>query len=530
MISPADLSLPFPSWTTGQFDLIAEARLAETKFVLIEAPTGTGKSAVAMAAARLGEAKVHVITGTKQLQDQYVRLGPMKVMGRNNFDCIIEDVTADQAPCTAGYKCDEAKGNPPACPYYLQRWRGMRAKEVAFNYAYWLAAMNYVGWSRPDMVVCDEAHQLEDEVRRFATISVRRTHVSRLADLGLYWPGVTDFDGWQLWAQGARPKVADEHRDYERNKEWLDSVERKRYAAVEAVWQVTSLLTRPDVDSDSWVLQEQPWGMEFLPVWVSGLTEGFVWRHAPKFVLMTATVLDPTMFAAQLGIPAEQVTFIRAPSTFDKGLRPLHYEPVGRVKANDPASLRMLTREIDRIAERHVGQNGLIHTGSYKIAQFVLANSRWKGRMIGHDTRGRVAALDRFKDTSGAILVSPSVGTGVDLPYDLCRWQVIAKLPFPDQGDPQVKKRMKEVAPGVPNPKGQNWYNWITACNVVQAYGRGMRAEDDSCVTYLLDGNWQWFRHAVGGMLPGWFKEAIVNPKVAASSYDDILAQIRGTK
>jgi Rad3-related DNA helicase len=93
---------------------------------------------------------------------------------------------------------------------------------------------------------------------------------------------------------------------------------------------------------------------------------------------------------------------------------------------------------------------------------------------------------------------------GVDLPYDKCRFQVIYKIPFPYLGDKQVNRRQR---------MDQRWYAYKTIMTLMQAYGRGMRAHDDSCYTYILDGNIEMiFRSPLyRSLLPEFFKEAIIN-------------------
>ena len=47
---------------------------------------------------------------------------------------------------------------------------------------------------------------------------------------------------------------------------------------------------------------------------------------------------------------------------------------------------------------------------------------------------------------------------------------------------------------------------------LLQAYGRGMRAEDDYCETYILDGNIKMLfnNRLYKSLVPEFFKEAIV--------------------
>jgi hypothetical protein len=87
--------------------------------------------------------------------------------------------------------------------------------------------------------------------------------------------------------------------------------------------------------------------------------------------------------------------------------------------------------------------------------------------------------LEEFKKSeSPMVLISPSMNEGVDLPGDLCRFQIIYKLPYPDLADKQIRLRANA---------DEDWYNYKTSLALIQAYGRGMRHEDDYCTTYLID-------------------------------------------
>ena len=92
---------------------------------------------------------------------------------------------------------------------------------------------------------------------------------------------------------------------------------------------------------------------------------------------------------------------------------------------------------------------------------------------------------------------------GVDLPYDKCRFQIIYKVPFPYLGDKQINLRQK---------RDKRWYAYKTVMTIMQAYGRGMRAEDDYCTTYVLDKDiLMLFKSPLyRSLIPDFFKEAIV--------------------
>ena len=73
------------------------------QILFLEAPTGFGKSAVAVALARfLGSS--HICTSTKDLQTQYTRDFPYlsEVKGRNNFPCIVKEDMGIRESCEYG--------------------------------------------------------------------------------------------------------------------------------------------------------------------------------------------------------------------------------------------------------------------------------------------------------------------------------------------------------------------------------------------------------------------------------------------
>jgi len=98
------------------------------------------------------------------------------------------------------------------------------------------------------------------------------------------------------------------------------------------------------------------------------------------------------------------------------------------------------------------------------------------------------------------VLISPSASTGVDLPDDKARFQIIAKIPFGDLGDQQVRIRKKE---------DPSWYSWNAACTLIQMTGRSTRSAKDYSVNYILDKNALWFMKANDYLFPPWWKKSV---------------------
>ena len=53
------------------------------------------------------------------------------------------------------------------------------------------------------------------------------------------------------------------------------------------------------------------------------------------------------------------------------------------------------------------------------------------------------------------------------------------------------------------------YYTWLTALKLVQSYGRSVRSDTDYADTYIIDSAFAYFYHKAKRILPGWFKEAI---------------------
>ena len=121
--------------------------------------------------------------------------------------------------------------------------------------------------------------------------------------------------------------------------------------------------------------------------------------------------------------------------------------------------------------------------------------------MMTHESDTTRLVVDRFKETQDPkILISPSVVTGFDFPYDACRFQIIGKLPFPD-GRSEVMKARTKIDP--------DYGMYLTVQALVQACGRGMRAPDDWCECYVIDDHFSWFFPKYRHMFQHWFTQAV---------------------
>lgn len=196
------------------------------------------------------------------------------------------------------------------------------------------------------------------------------------------------------------------------------------------------------------------------------------------------------------------------PSTFPTTRRPIRIHPVAVVsRKNIPIAYPALTAAVTAIISKHPGEKGLIHTVSYDLNNHLLKTISTRNRNIysySSSSEKDNSVRNFRKNPSGAVILAPSLDRGIDLPNDECRYIVICKLPFPNLGTKQVSARLHTKG-------GQLWYNVKTVRSLVQMTGRGMRAHDDYCTSYILDKQFLdiiWRRSK--NLLPQWWKDALV--------------------
>ena len=506
---------PFSSYREGQLEAleaVREAFAAGKRFVVLEAPTGSGKSAIGVTLAREA-GSAYVLTAQKVLQDQYLKdfkdLAVMK--GRANYPCLVADTHAAAAPCLTGRwfpACDE-------CPYFVAKDAAMAAKVTAMNYAYFLAETNYAGaFGRRELLVLDEAHNTEAALMGFVQVGVgegmlARAGLARALPPDLGDEVAFDFVDALLPDMLRRLRTIDQELKGDatddaavqqlRVRQWLESSHARLRFLLESH-------ASGEVD---WVIERgrdaHGATLTFKPVEVAAFAEDMVFSHAERVLFMSATILDVGTFLRSLGVAEDDAAVVRVPSTFPPSRRPLVLRPSARLtRRHQERELPLLAAAVSELARDHAGDKGVVHAHSYMIATYLakhmVASERWRV-VTHHDAAGREAALAKhLSSPEPTILITPSMTEGIDLADDLARWQVLCKVPYPFLGDRQVAARME---------RDRDWYDWRTCLSVVQAYGRSVRSAEDHAVTYLLDADFPAFIRRQQRRLPEWFMEAL---------------------
>lgn len=499
-------------------DEIVDAYQSGADVVVVDAPTGAGKTLIAETVRqRMGWSALYTCS-TKSLQDQFTRDYPYATLlkGRSNYATELypdrygrgwDSLSCED--CTKQLTVDKSCkwcASVDTCPYECAKKDALKSPLAVLNTSYLLHEANYVGgFSGRGLVIADECDLLDAAICGFVSVQISE---KRMGELGIDAPKkVTVESSWEEWAEGVEPVVKEAAREARerarrtsqprdvRSANYLSSLQRR----------VTSL--RKGLAEGGWVYTGTRDRVEFKPVWPHSVAQEALWRHGKKWLLMSATVINAEALMMTLGSGLLKSATVLVPSTFPAANRPIYIRPVANMKASErDTEWPKLPPAIASILADHPGERTLVHTVSYELARYLVAEADHAGRKaITYESASeRDRALKEFLSTDGAVLYAPSFDRGIDLPGDACRVQVVAKCPFPYLGDKQVNKRLYSAG-------GQLNYTVETIRTLVQMTGRGVRSEEDKCSTYILDAQ---FGHKLWGrnrkLFPAWWREALV--------------------
>jgi Rad3-related DNA helicase len=483
------------------------------KYLVLVAPTGTGKSLLSLVAQRALNATVHTLVSTLRLQDQmhssYSDAPILK--GRDNYSCLIVDAPVSQAPCQIGYKCALIT----ECPYFVDRKSTFASEYAVFNYALYLALSQAAQRPpTPDILFCDEAHLIEGEQERFLSATITERDIKFE---GWTRPKVTTVGELADWAEGYLQETIDEIERYRRRifgafgaggksisnpagySRLISKYNHYRYLG--QLLQTLILAGRETENGRQWVLDKEDGTYQVRPVQVKEYS-GVLFNLSERVVLMSATMSRADV--ERLGIT--DYTYLQVPSAYPPERRPVHYQPVGYMsRGNERNLLPEVVRAMDGIIAKHskLGQKGLVHTVSYDRAEMLCKRSRFGKLAMTHDNDNKSLVIAEFKESKEpVVLFSPSVIEGEDFPGDECSYVIIPKIPFASLGDSLVKEK-RGLDP--------QWYSWSALKDVIQGAGRGMRSVTDYCSIYILDSNFEKIVEEHIKEIPHWFLEAIVD-------------------
>ncbi len=486
---------------------IYEAINAGEKFIIVQAPTGSGKSFFSKTLAnttsacspdygRLVESYAayddsnkeifdrfptfgsFALTTTKALQNQYKDLFATSTVfkGKSNYQCEVDDsFTADLAPCIISSKLKKQCWADCICPYYEARNEALTSKFTVLNYASFFNLPDHL--KKRQILVCDECSELEDEIVKNYSVTI---NYKQLVFLGIEVEKLKTEEpkrvlGWLGDVYATTKDVVDAYNGrarFEKNKIEIGKQQQRRDLA-EAISH-----TLNHWDDAQYIVEKDTEKVSITPYKIDKLST-CLFDFAEVVILMSATIVDKEVFAKNLGIT--KYKYIDIPSTFEAKKSPIycHTKFPLSYKTID-TNLPKIIDIVEQICENHKGEKGIIHTHSFAITRAVqnrLNSSRFLYREEGTNNESIIREHNLRSDDT--VLVSPSLTMGLDLKGDLGKWQIIIKLPYPSLANKRVKMLFE---------KDPDWYKMKMFVSLIQAAGRCTRTKEDESVTYILDG------------------------------------------
>ena len=503
---------------------MVEAFKSGKKCVILTAPTGFGKSYVNASFASVTRsfyATPQLALIDQMLRDPSLRSRFVEIKGRRNYPCYYEPQrSVHMGRCvTEDYACKERF---EVCPYWVQKARAIKAPSVLLSFAYLVAEGQTEGHSESylgtrTLLVLDEAHNIEEECLNHVSVNV------------------TPFSIPHEVYNKLLPQLREVKTEKQLDK-LLESIEASLKAQLEQVRKIAettglSVMQAEDKErieryletyglykssKSEWVWQIKGDQLFVQPLFAREFMKELIWKRAEHYIISSATILDPQEYIELIGLhdllENDEVCILpQVPSTFPVENRPVIDRTVGPLsRAGWEENMPKAVRAVEEILREERG-NVAIHCHSYDHQKALFENlpEDLRQRLIIHTRRDREERLREWMQSRGKVFVSVAFNEGQDWKYDVCDAQILLKVPFPDLGDKRVKRRL--------DMGRQQWYNNQAMLEVIQAYGRAVRAEDDKARFYVIDGSFPRLVRKCWQFIPDWFKEALPASFVTSS-------------
>jgi ATP-dependent DNA helicase DinG len=497
------LSDPMHPAQEKAFAAIQRARDTGKKFVSLELPTGTGKSAIAIAAADWAATwgnGAYILSPQKALTRQYMRDfekdGLAELRGRASYPCVDFQTTCEMGPSRRGKDVTACS----SCPYKIAKDDFLSKKKGVTNFDYFIAETLYSGQlPKRSLLVIDEGHNLEQKILGFTDFEIVPFTLQKYS---VAIPSIADGD-----LSSASEWIEDEM--IPAVSSFISAFPERDPENLEDLWEAQSLLKRMrrfiNDHQDKWMFWKDKKKFVFRPLSVATHSQNLLFSRADMVVIMSATILDQKVFCRTLDIPTHECEFLSVRSDFAVAKRRIIFRPLGSMNyKNKGETLPRIAEALDKLLRARPKRKGLIHTNSYEMNRFLtnaLIAAGHRQRVITHGPGGAEAAIERHRNAADfTVLCSPAMTEGIDLHDDLSRFQVIVKVPYPNIQDPYVAQR---------KTLDRRWYVWQTAVKLIQATGRSVRSAKDFADTYIVDSDFAQFRERNPGLLPDWWLEAV---------------------
>lgn len=471
------------------------------------------------------------VTASKHLQDQYIKDIPFlkPVKGKQNFPCLkmmeSEKVDNTRKAMRWGLTCDKGicqertnkngkevvevcKFKPTikkvedhtqeseSCHYYLQKYDALVSKHSLWNYHAFFQIMKFNKKLFGDYLdrkvsIFDEAHKIEDQIMQFIGFDIFSGQVEECG-LSVAKYDFTDLDSMiQLiddiaYSYAKKIKDIKESDSYQKEPDYesVARLERRYDRVAQAKIDILTNKNNFVVNDPVQDLNGNFRTISVKPIDVSTFAHSF---FTTEYQIFMSATIDKFSFCENMGLQQDDVAFIDTPkSPFPIEHRRIDLLNIKRLSygSTEDDELEVI-KAIDRIMDKHHNERGLILTSSVprcqKILRYISPKNTRRIRIChsyNKDGKTQDEIISEHSSDPTGVLLSSSLWEGVDLKDDLSRFQIIAKVPYPNYKEKRTKAKMD---------KFPLWYTSQTLTKLLQGFGRSIRSEDDWAKTYVLD-------------------------------------------
>jgi len=522
----------------------------ETRFFLLNLPTGSGKSYLSLMISQWylsnvnATAKFDIITNTKILQDQYINtyesINDLK--GKENYEC-------SQYGCSCAQGAEFNRLNKTTCEYcpHAGARDGFISGKISLTnfYLYTLYQLYMTKMMETrgaNVLIVDEAHSLDSVMSDFISIKITEFLIKKLkfsneTQLIKELKSINNISEYVEYLRNLQGEIITTINDVEklmgRQKRTVKSIKREnsvnkviggKNSDVKLMQVITDLLqyqSKIEIflneyknNPNNWVLESnynektKQKELSLEPIWAFDYLDKYVFSKYDMVFLMSATILDKNLFCHLNGIDVSKALYYSIDSPFPIQNRPIYYMPLGKMSFKmKEETFKNYVPFIQKLLTKYKDKKGVIHTNSFEISSWISRDVK-NPRLVYHDSENKDYVLqEHFSSEKDTVIVSPSMSTGISFDDDKARFQIICKVPYPSLASQKNKLRMKM------NP---DWYSFMTVSGLIQSYGRIVRSLEDSGDTIIIDGSFGDIMKYSGHLLPNWFQNAIkkVNVKM----------------